>query len=196
MPSKRIETDNSLDVCALEILSNSTVHQDKLILKLNSMLQDIEANNLHRAQIHCFFLLAICNLLKGEEKATLLAKEYVDRAINLSTSYGIVGYLWRLYNLQAIIGIRMGFDSQHIYKIFFTVFDILKKQGLLYIGNRDACEGNILALSNIGYYLQERKFESQFYQTMSLVTFAGQEYSAYPNQNLSDNPVNTFLVQQ
>ena len=196
MPSKRIETDNSLDVCALEILSNSTVHQDKLILKLNSMLQDIEANNLHRAQIHCFFLLAICNLLKSEEKATLLAKEYVDRAINLSTSYGIVGYLWRLYNLQAIIGIRMGFDSQHIYKIFFTVFDILKKQGLLYIGNRDACEGNILALSNIGYYLQERKFESQFYQTMSLVTFAGQEYSAYPNQNLSDNPVNTFLVQQ
>lgn len=118
MPSKRIETDNSLDVCALEILSNSTVHQDKLILKLNSMLQDIEANNLHRAQIHCFFLLAICNLLKSEEKATLLAKEYVDRAINLSTSYGIVGYLWRLYNLQAIIGIRMGFDSQHIYKIF------------------------------------------------------------------------------
>ena len=196
MPSKRIETDNSLDVCALEILSNSNVHQDKLILKLNSMLQDIEANNLHRAQIHCFFLLAICNLLKSEEKATLLAKEYVDRAINLSTSYGIVGYLWRLYNLQAIIGIRMGFDSQHIYKIFFTVFDILKKQGLLYIGNRDACEGNILALSNIGYYLQERKFESQFYQTMSLVTFAGQEYSAYPNQNLSDNPVNTFLVQQ
>lgn len=98
--------------------------------------------------------------------------------------------------MQAIIGIRMGFDSQHIYKFFSRVFDILKKQGLLYIGNRDACEGNILALSNIGYYLQERKFESQFYQTMSLVTFAGQEYSAYPNQNLSDNPVNTFLVQQ
>lgn len=83
------------------------------------MLQDIEANNLHqRSNSLLFFLLAICNLLKSEERATLLAKEYVDRAINLSTSYGIVGYLWRLYNLQAIIGIRMGFISQHIYKIF------------------------------------------------------------------------------
>ena len=196
MPSKRIEMDNSLDFCALEILSNPTDQQDKSIITLNSLLQDIEANNFHRAQIHCFFLLAICNLLKNEKKATLLAKEYVEKAINLSTSYGIVGYLWRLHNLQAIVGIRMGFESQRIYKIFSTVFDILKRQGLLYIGNRDACEGNILALSNIGYYLQERKFESQFYQTMSLVTFMGQEHSAYPNQKLSDNPVNAFLVQQ
>lgn len=195
-PSKRIEMDNSLDFCALEILSNPTVQQDKSIFMLNSLLQDIEANNLHRAQIHCFFLLAICNLLKDEERATHLAKEYVERAINLSTSYGIVGYLWRLHNLQAIVGIRMGAESQLIYKIFSTVFDILKRQGLLYIGNRDACEGNILALSNFGYYLQERKFESQFYQTMSLVTFMGQEHSACPSQNLSDNPVNAFLVQQ
>lgn len=197
MPSKRIEMDNSLDFCALEILSNSTTsQQNELISKLNSLLQDIEANNLHRAQIHCFFLLAICNLLKNEEKATLLAKEYVEKAINLSTSYGIVGYLWRLHNLQAITGMRMKVDPQHTYKIFFTVFDILKRQGLLYIGNRDACEGNILALSNIGYYLQERKFESQFYQTMSLVTFMGQGHSAYPNQNLTDSPIDAFLVQQ
>lgn len=196
MPAKRIEMDNSLDFCALEILSNPTGQQDKPISKLNSLLQDIEANNFHRAQIHCFFLLAICNLLKNEEKATLLAKEYVEKAINLSTAYGIVGYLWRLHNLQAITEMRMGFDSQLVYKTFSTVFDILKRQGLLYIGNRDACEGNILALSNIGYYLQECKFESQFYHTMSLITFMGQEHSAYQNQNLPNNPINTFLVQQ
>lgn len=196
MPSKRIEMDNSLDFCALEIISNPTEQQDKTIMMLNALLQDIEANNLHRAQIHCFFLLAICNLLKNEKKATLLAKEYVEKAINLSTAYGIVGYLWRLHNLEAIVGVRMRYESQHIYKIFSTVFDILKKQGLLYIGNRDACEGNILALSNFGYYLQERKFESQFYQAMSLVTFMGQQHSAHPNQISSDDPVNAFLVQQ
>ena len=91
---------------------------------------------------------------------------------------------------------RMGLDSHHIYQAFSTVFDILKRQGLLYIGNRDVCEGNILALSNIGYYLQERKFESQFYHTMSLVTFMGQEHHSHPNQKQPDNPVNTFLVQQ
>lgn len=196
MPSKRIEMDNSLDFCALEILGNPTGPQDKTISELNKLLQDIEANNFHRAQIHCFFLLAICNLLKNDEKATLLSKEYVEKAINLSTSYGIVGYLWRLHNLQALTSIRMGLDSQHIYQTFSTVFDILKRQGLLYIGNRDVCEGNILALSNIGYYLQERKFESQFYQTMSFVTFMGQEHHPHLNQRLHDDPVNTFLVQQ
>ncbi len=196
MPSKRIEMDNSLDFCALEMLSNPARDQKTLISKLNSLLQDIEVNNLHRAQIHCFFLLAICNLLRSEEKATLLAKEYVEKAINLSTAYGIVGYLWRLHNLQAIIEMRMDFEPQHVYKIFSTVYDILKRQGLLYIGNCDACEGNILALSNIGYYLQERKFESQFYQAMSLVTFMGQGHSANPNSNLADYPIDSFLVQQ
>lgn len=196
MPSKRIEMDNSLDFCALEILNNPTAQQNKSISTLNSLLQDIEANNLYRAQIHCFFLLAICNLLKNEEKATFLAKEYVEKAINLSTTYGIVGYLWRLHNLQAIVAIRLEFESQHVYKIFNTVFDMLKRQGLLYIGNRDTCEGNILALSNLGYYLEEHKFESLFYQTMSLVTFIGQEHSVYKTQESFDNPVNAFLVQQ
>lgn len=196
MPSKRIEMDNSLDFCALEILSNPTGQQNEQISALNALLKDIEANNFHRAQIHCFFLLAICNLIKNEEKATLLAKEYVDNAINLSTAFGIVGYLWRLHNLQAIIEMRMGATPQHIYKTFSTVFCILKRHGLLYIGNCDTCEGNILALSNIGYYLQEHEFESTFYQMMSLVTFIGQEYTTHPSQNLAENPIDAFLVQQ
>ena len=76
--------------------SNPTGPQDKTISELNELLQNIEANNFHRAQIHCFFLLAICNLLKNDEKATLLAKEYVEKAINLSTSYGILFDMLRL----------------------------------------------------------------------------------------------------
>lgn len=57
--------------------------------------------------------------------------------------------MWRLNNLNAIIQMRLNDDGEMIYKSFFSVFEILQSRGLLYIGNRDLCHGNILALSNI-----------------------------------------------
>lgn len=196
VPSKRIKTDNDLDLCGLELLANRPDKLDDLIQRINTLLEYIEANNFSRAKIHGYFLLAICNLLKGTETALRLAKEYTDKAIGLSTSYGIVGYLWRLNNLNAIIEMRLNFDGEKVYKSFNTVFEILKSRGLLYIGNRDLCHGNILALSNIGYYFQEHKFESQFYEKMALVTYTGKGKYTYTKDDNEQNSVHTFLVHQ
>ncbi len=196
VPSERIKTDNDLDLCGMKILNNKTDNWDILIEEINSLLEYAEKNNFSRAKIHSYFLLAICNLLKNSKGSICLAKEYTDKAIDLSTSYGIVGYLWRLNNLNAIIKMRLNYEEDSIYKSFITVFEILKNRGLLYIGNRDLCHGNILALSNIGYYFQEHKFESEFYKNMALVTYTGKSiYSANRNNN-EKNIVEPFLVHQ
>ena len=195
-PSKRIKTDNDLDMCGISILNNKTNEWDDLIIQINSLLNYAEENNFSRAKIHGYFLLAICNLLKNSNESICLAEEYTKKAIDLSVSYGIVGYLWRLNNLNAIIQMRLNYEGEKIYKSFFTVFEILKNRGLLYIGNRDLCHGNILALSNIGYYLQEHNYESLFYEKMAMVTYTDKNRYTFTKENNQENPVHPFLVQQ
>ena len=196
VPSKRIKTDNDLDLCGMKILRNQPNEFDDIIKEIGALLEYAEINNFSRAKIHGYFLLSICYLLKGTKTSICLAKEYVNKAIDLSTFYGIVGYLWRLNNLNAIIEIRLNYDDEKIYKSFFTVFEILKNRGLLYIGNRELCHGNILALSNIGFYLQEHKFESEFYEKMSLVSYTDKNrYSPTKYENIQ-SPIQPFLVEQ
>ena len=195
-PSDRIKTDNDLDVCGIGILNNQSDEWDQLIIQISLLLERAENNNFNRAKIHGYFLLAICNLLKNSSASIYLAKEYTEKAIDLSTSYGIVGYLWRLNNLNAIIEMRLNYEGDKIYKSFCTVFEILQSRGLLYIGNRDLCHGNILALSNIGYYLQEHKYESVFYEKMSLVMYTDKNRYAYTKEGKAGNPVHPFLVHQ
>lgn len=195
-PSKRIKTDNDLDVCGIEILNNQSNEWDSIIKQIITLLDYVEENNFSRAKIHGYFLLAICNLLKNSKNSIFLAKEYTKKAIDLSTSYGIVGYMWRLNNLNAIIQMRLNDDGEMIYKSFFSVFEILQSRGLLYIGNRDLCHGNILALSNIGYYLQEHKYESLFYEKMSLVTYTDKNRYTSTKESRPENPIHPFLVHQ
>lgn len=196
IPSKRIKTDNDLDLCGMKILENRANELDNTIGEIRTLLEYAEKNSFSRAKIHGYFLLSICYLLKDTKASICLAKEYVDKALDLSTFYGIVGYLWRLNNLNAIIEMRLNYGEEKIYKSFFTVYEILKNRGLLYIGNRDLCHGNILALSNIGFYLQEHKFESEFYEKMSLITYTDKNrYSSTRYENVQ-NPVQSFLVEQ
>lgn len=196
VPSKRIKTDNDLDLCGMKILKNQANKIDNTIGEIKALLEYAENNNFSRAKIHGYFLLSICCLLKNTKASICLAKEYVDKALDLSTFYGIVGYLWRLNNLNAVIEMRLNYDEEKIYKSFFTVYEILKNRGLLYIGNRDLCHGNILALSNIGFYLQEHKFESEFYEKISLITYTDKNrYSSARYEN-AQNPVQSFLVEQ
>lgn len=196
VPSKRIKTDNDLDLCGIRILMNQSNKFDDIIKEISSLLEYAEINNFSRAKIHGYFLLSVCYLLKGTKSAICLAKEYVDKAIDLSTFYGIVGYLWRLNNLNAIIEMRLNYDYNEIYETFITVFEILKIRGLLYIGNRELCHGNILALSNIGFYLQEHKFETTFYEKMSLVSYTGKGRCAPIEYGNAQSPVQSFLVEQ
>lgn len=196
-PSNRIETDNDLDACGLRILSEVNHNWEQLINEIDLLCSHAKKNGFNRAQIHGYFLLAICNLKYGTPESLYLAYEYTEKAINYSAVYGIVGYLWRLHNLKAIIQMRLNYDADKIYKEFCTVFEILQNRGLLYIGNRDVTHGNIFAISNYGYYLQEHQFESLFYEKMNLITYTDKNRNLLNQHNTNKkNKIDEFLVRQ
>lgn len=188
--------DNALDECGYNILINKAINIDTTINTINEYLHVIEKKDFHRAKIHAYYLMTICLLLKNEEKSIKMSKSYIEMALDLSTSYGIVGYLWRLNNLYGIVKMRLHHNGDDIYKTFNTVFDILKNRGLLFIGNCDLCHGNILALSNIGYYLHEHKFENLFHELMGQVSYAGKNRNSISDSVFRDNPKNQYLVKQ
>ena len=163
--------DNALDECGYNILINKSLEIDTTLNTINTYLDTIDKKEFHRAKIHAYLLLSTCFLLKNDSLSIIMAKKYTEMAIDLSTSYGIVKYLWRLYNLYGIIKMRLHCSGDDVYRTFNTVFDILKNRGLLFIGNRDLCHGNILALSNIGFYLQEHKYETLFHKLMGQVSY-------------------------
>lgn len=195
-PLERIQMDNALDECGYNILINKAINIDTTINTINEYLHVIEKKDFHRAKIHAYYLMAICLLLKNEEKSIKMSKSYIEMALDLSTSYGIVKYLWRLNNLYGIVKMRLHHNGDDIYKTFNTVFDILKNRGLLFIGNCDLCHGNILALSNIGYYLHEHKFENLFHELMGQVSYAGKNRNSMSDSVFRDNPKNQYIVKQ
>ena len=193
-PTDRINTDNELDCCGFNIIYRDTISLDDIETNLEKILLHAEEMNYNRAQIHGFFLLAVCKLLKGNKQSLLLADKYVNKGINLSISYGINAYYWRLHNLYAIISVRLNKDEEIIYRHFSTVFDILEKRGLLYIGNKSLTHGNILALSNYGFYLRDKEFESLFYNKMSLISYYDKDSASIRKED--DNVINSYLVEQ
>ncbi|MCH5162737.1 MAG: AAA family ATPase [Clostridiales bacterium] len=195
-PLQRIKTDNDLDLCGLKILNNNSNNNDQIIEEIKLLHNYSDKQGFNRAKIHSYFLLAVCYLLKGDENSITTAGQYVEEAINLSATFGIVGYMWRLYNLDAIIKTRLNADFQVIHKTFNTVFDILRNRGLLYIGNCDLTHGNILAISNYGFHLQEQRFESFFYEKMSLITFNMQNRLLCKIAKNDAHPLSEYLVQQ
>lgn len=196
VPLERIQMDNALDECGYNILTNKVKNIDAMIKDINNYLDIIDKKEFHRAKIHAYLLLATCSLLKNTHSSIIFAKKYTEMAIDLSTSYGIVKYLWRLNNIYGIIKMRLKYKEDDIYKTFYTVFDILKNRGLLFIGNCDLCHGNIFALSNIGYYLQEHKFETLFHELMEQITYSEKNRKSLSNSVLGNNPKNPYLVKQ
>ena len=195
-PSARIKLDNDLDVCGFDIIYNQKSNWEELVQKIESLCKFAESNEFSRARIHGYFLLAICYLKMGTKEAIKKANYYTERAINISTAYGIGGYMWRLHNLLAIIKMRLNFDNNEIYKLFCTVFEILDTRGLLYLGNRDFCHGNILAISNLGYFLQEHKFETTFNEKMSQITYINKNKETVCLNNNGVELVHEYLLKQ
>ena len=79
-----------------------------------------------------------------------------------------------MYNLKAIIQTKFEVKPNNIFQTFETVFDILINQNLNYIGNRDLCYSNILALSNIFIFLSQNVPEDSFNLQISKIKFSGE----------------------
>lgn len=127
-----------------------------------------------RVLVRSDMVLSVCALKLAQKRADLsVSKKIVERGIDESIRLGIPGYIWQFYNLLAIIDTRLEYDTNHLNQIFETIFAQLLKQNLLYLGNRQLCFCNLLAISNYGAFLHKHFPISRFKQKMSNISYAG-----------------------
>ncbi len=74
-------------------------------------------------------------------------------------------------------------DSNEIFKVFETIYYLLFEQNLLYIGNRLLCFGNIMVISNIGFFYQKIS-EKAFNEKMSTITYSGNSLLQKQNKDV------------
>lgn len=111
-------------------------------------------------------------LLNWESEDYLIVKKYIEKGIDASIKFGISTYIWQFYNLEAIICVRQKQDISKQKSLFDTVFNILKKQNLTYLGNCDITYGNMLALTNVMFFYRKKVSETLFYQKICQISFA------------------------
>ena len=128
----------------------------------------------------------MCHLkLSKNNKDLKVVKKLIDNGINASIRLGIPGYIWQFYNLLAIVFLKLKKDNNEIFKVFETIHYLLFEQNLLYIGHRSLCFGNILVISNIGFFYQ-RISERDFNEKMSTITYAGNSQLQKQNKESLD----------
>ena len=158
-------------------------------LKINSSAEEIHKTatkrSFDRVLVRSDMILSVCALKLAENRTDLsVARTIVERGIDASIRLGIPGYIWQFYNLLAIIDTRLEYDVNHLNQLFETIFAQLSKQNLLYLGNQQLCFCNLLAISNIGAFLQSHFSVSIFKQKMSTISYSG--FLPSCNYNCSD----------
>lgn len=170
-PSPRIQLNNEIYRAIVELTYNSSNDYDEIISRVEKLRNRASEQNLNRADIQSNMVLAASYLKRGSSKDLIIARETAMRAINCSISYGIPSYMWQLYNLVAIIDTKLKKSNDKIKQSFENSFDILDKQNLLFIGRNDLCYSNILAISNMGFFLSRFSFQKTFNSRMSRITY-------------------------
>ncbi len=170
-PSNRIKVNNNIYRNIFNLSNAISDDYDEIIYEIETLAEISVKQELNRASIQSNMVLAAAYLKRGTKSDLRSAKQRAHTAINYSIRFGIPSYMWQLYNLLAIIDTRLGASTNKIKQHFETTFDILHKQGLLYIGRDKLCYSNILAISNIGIFLSRHSFQKTFNARMSLVAY-------------------------
>ena len=68
--------------------------------------------------------------------------------------------------------IRQKEDISKQKSVFDTVFNMLRKQNLNYLGNCDVTYGNMLALTNVMFFYRQNQSEENFYRLISQISLA------------------------
>lgn len=175
-------------------LSDVDLRKDSnFIYDVEEMAREAWANNFNRAYIQSNLVLATLYLKRGEKNDLLISEKKAITAINYSVRFGIPSYLWQLYNIISIINIRLDKSKKEIERNFFSAYNILRAQNLLFIGKKDLCYSNILAISNIAYYLRHNCTQRIFNSHMSAISFFHEEYS---DKNTIAMPKQTTLEKE
>ena len=169
--SPRIQLNNEIYRAIVELTYNSSNKYDEIIERVEKLRHRASEQNLNRADIQSNMVLAAAYLKRGSSKDLIIARKTAMRAINCSISYGIPSYMWQLYNLVAIIDTKLKKSNDKVKQSFENAFDIMDKQNLLFIGRNNLCYSNILAISNMGFFLSRFSFQKTFNSRMSRITY-------------------------
>jgi hypothetical protein len=172
--SERIRCSALLSLHMLEALHNPQCDWARTTEEAARLLRMAVNNSYASSIIRAYMLLAVCyfkTYAPSEEYG--LSLEIISKGIDFSIRFGIPTYIWQFYNLQGIIQIRQNLSPDEILRNFETVYALLTRQNLLFLGNYDLCYGNVLALSNYGFFLRDFSFENRFYEKMSQITYLG-----------------------
>lgn len=184
--SERIQLSNQLSMLIYEMHYNDNCNWQKLKTKAKSIKEIASKKSYDMVLIRSYMILAVCHLkLSKNNKDLKVVKKLIDNGINASIRLGIPGYIWQFYNLLAIVFLKLKKDNNEIFKVFETIHYLLFEQNLLYIGHRSLCFGNILVISNIGFFYQ-RIFERDFNEKMSTITYAGNSQLQKQNKESLD----------
>ena len=172
--SKRILCLGKISFMTLELLYNEDCDYQKLFDQAYELIKEAIEENYSHAIIKIYLILAIADFIINQHNGSFSnTQKLISMGINCSIKYGIPTNIWQFYNLLGIVQIHMNMETEDVWRTFETVYALLEKQDLLCLGNLDLCYGNILALSNIGFFLQSYKFENDFYKKMASASYFG-----------------------
>lgn len=172
--SRRILCSNKISALIFNILYEHPINWKEIFdAALDCLLVAIK-NDFATSVIRSYLILAVSSMYLDEPSTNYRrSKEFIDKGINVCIQFGNSVHIWQFYNLWAIIETKLNSEPDYIKRLFETVFTILSKQNLLYLGNLDLSYGNVFAISNYGFCLQSFDFETEFYRKMSQVSYVG-----------------------
>lgn len=172
--SERIHYSNLLSQYIYDMYYDKNCNWDNINSSAEEIRKKAVEQSFDRVLVRSDMVLSVCALKLAHNKSDLtVARAIVERGIDASIRLGIPGYIWQFYNILAIVDTRLDYDTDHLNRIFNTIFAQLSKQNLLFLGNQQLCFCNLLAISNIGAFLQSHFPESTFRQKMSNVSYSG-----------------------
>ena len=170
-PSQRIECSAKLSNLVINAVHQKNFNWESGMNDALDLLNIAITNGYTTSIIRAYMLLAVCAYKTETSPIYESTRAFIEKGIDTSIKFGVSTYIWQFYNLLGIVEMNLGFSNNHIYKTFMTSFSMLAKQNLLYLGTLELCYGNILAISNVGFFLQSHNFESEFYKQMSKITY-------------------------
>lgn len=172
--SERIHCSNLLSQYIYDMYYDDNCNWSGINRNTEEIRKKAVEGSFDRVLVRCDMVLSVCALKLAKSRTDLSAsRTIVERGIDASIRLGIPGYIWQFYNLLAIIDTRLEYDVNHLNQLFDTIFAQLLKQNLLYLGNQQLCFCNLLAISNIGAFLQSHFPASKFKQKMSNISYSG-----------------------
>lgn len=174
--SYRIKCHNDVSLLIMKLMDTPERDETDLtkwIAEAERLLDICIENNFANSVIRLYMLMSVLYyLLNWKSEDYFLVTKYIEKGIDASIKFGVSTYIWQFYNLQAIIWVQQRQDISKQKSLFDTVFNILKKQNLTYLGNCDLTYGNMLALTNIMYFYRQKMSESLFYKKICQISFA------------------------